>query len=221
MSGRLVTFSGIDCSGKSTQIQLLADALRARGERPSLVWFRPGYGPEVDALRAAVRRLRPGALPKPKDVAGRERAFARPSVRRAWIGLATVDTLLQYALKVRAMVIQGRTVICDRYVADAMLDLRLRFTESAATVTAVGSALAIACPRPSAALLLLLSHEEMLRRMEQKREPFPDSPKVRDRRFEAYSGLAREPSFTVVNAERSISCVHDEILSAVLSAPRR
>lgn len=216
MRGRLITVSGVDCAGKSTQIERLADALRSRGEEPVVVWFRPGYSRDLDRIRALVRRVRPSTLPTAsRDDRARAQAFARPSVQRAWIAMALLDTLVQYAARVRGLIAAGRTVICDRYLADARLDLELRFPERRPDFAPFLTPTGWLCPRPDVQLLLLLPYEEMLRRSHAKQEPFPDSPEVRDRRFDAYVELGRSGSFVNVDSARPIAEVHDEIMGAV------
>jgi thymidylate kinase len=211
----IVTFSGVDCAGKSTQIARLRESLAARGHDPRVVWFRPGYSPELDALRRLVRRLRPGALPSADQPADRARAFSRPGVRGTWIAMAVGDTLLQYALKLRADHLLGRSLICDRWLDDAALDLRLRFPELAPRVDPGLRAVRALCPTPDASFLLMLPHAEMLRRMDVKQEPFPDAPEIRDRRFSAYATLAASGRFHVLDAARSIEAIHSEILATL------
>lgn len=212
----IITVSGIDCSGKSTQLERLERALRERGRRVRRVWYRPGYSREMDALRSLVRRLRPSALPTSSDPAARQRAFSRPGVGRSWIAMATLDTLLQYGLKVRAASLSGQVVLCDRYVEDALLDLRLRFPSDWDDSGRLARLLRAAVPRPDIELVLMLSHAEMLRRMGDKNEPFPDAPALRDERYDAYQELARSGRLTVIEAGRPIDVVHQDILATVL-----
>lgn len=213
--GKLVCFSGVDCSGKSTQISLLTEALRRDHECVRVVWYRPGYGPELDGLRALVRRVRGGALPAPGHSSRRDAAFARPGVSATWLGMAVVDTLLQFAVKLRAVLAAGVTVVCDRYVEDALIDLRLRFPElMRRREVAVGQLLHF-CPRPDVEFLLLLEREEVLRRAAEKREPFEDGPALRIARIQAYHDRPVYPHTRVIDATASVEEIHKEILSAV------
>ena len=213
--GGLIAISGIDCAGKSTQIERLADALSARGHRPAHLWYRPGYSPVLDGTRALVRRLRPGMLPSPGDRTAHARAFERPAVRRAWITMAVTDTVAQYGVRLRALRLAGRTVICDRYIDDAMLDLQLRFPEAAGEGSLLERAVRLACPAADHSFLLWLPRQEMLRRMAMKNEPFPDPPERRDERFRAYEVLASSGRFEVVDATRSIDEVHADIVARI------
>ncbi len=211
----LITVSGIDCAGKSTQIERLRAALAAAGEPPIVFWHRPGYSAELDRLRALVRRLRPSALPTTASPKARARAFRSRRVQQAWARLALADMAVQYGARVRAWVRAGKTVICDRYTWDGLLDLDLRFPELAPSRWAQARAVEGLAPTPDVALLLLLPREEMLRRMEAKREPFPDAPEVRDRRFDAYQAMASDPRFAVIDAGGSVDEVHERILGRV------
>ncbi len=211
---RLITLSGIDCAGKSTQLALLESALRERGPVAPF-WFRPGYSRELDLLRRTVRRLRPGTLPGPRDSAARERAFARPGVSAMWLRMAELDTLVQLACKVRYSLARGQTVVCDRWIGDALIDLDLRFPARTPSATPMGLFLKRACPTPDLQIVLTISHEEMLRRMEAKQEPFPDAPDIRDQRFERYQSLARDPATLALDCEQPPDIVHRSILTRI------
>lgn len=209
----LVTFSGVDCAGKSTQIAMLSEALARSGKRVAPIWFRPGYSAEMNALRAAARRVLPRAMPGPREGAARERAFARPGVSRAWVCMALSDTFLQYAIKVRWLLATGRTVIADRYLDDGALDLEFRFPGQRVAEWRTSRLVAAMSTRPRVSFLLMLPHDVMLERMAAKNEPFPDPPDVRDRRFAAYQRLAASGRYDVIDADRPPDVVHRDILA--------
>ena len=90
----LITFEGIDRSGKTTQAQLLADAL---GERALLV-REPGGTPAAERVRELV-----------KDPA----LELSPIAETLLFGAARAELV---ATIIRPALAQGRVVICDRYV---------------------------------------------------------------------------------------------------------
>lgn len=61
MQGRFITFEGNECAGKTTQIQLLADALRGLG-REVTVLREPGGTPLAEEIREIVKRPRAEAV---------------------------------------------------------------------------------------------------------------------------------------------------------------
>jgi thymidylate kinase len=215
MSGRLITFSGSDCSGKSTQLRLLSDELERRGERPISFWFRPGHSSLLDAARRTVRRVRPSALPGPGQARARERAFARPLVKHTWIAMALLDMLLQYGVVLRTHLGRGRIVLCDRYLADARLDFALRFPELYPRIEKWLNACEAVLPRPRHAFLISVPDAELIRRASVKVEPFADPPELRQRRNRAYDELAKHGSFLVLDGTRPEVDLHEDVLRTV------
>ncbi|HIA03332.1 MAG TPA: hypothetical protein EYN66_15730 [Myxococcales bacterium] len=211
----IISISGVDCAGKSTQIELLEAHLRLDGKRPHRMWYRPGYSPELDLLRSLIRKMRPSAIPNPGDSDEREQAFANPTLQKRWATAAIWDTVLQYALKLRAFNLMGKTVICDRYLPDALLDLDLRFPALGVRQWKSASSLESLCPRADKAFLLMLPRNVFLARLKEKNEPFPDSPEMRDRRFLAYQSMASTGNFVVIDGDRPIADVQQSIIDAL------
>lgn len=215
--GAIVTLSGVDCAGKSTQLVHITRLLSQHGIAPKTMWYRPGYGPELDALRRTVREFRPGVLPAPGQTADRTRLFRRPMVARTWFAIALVDTLLQFAAKARVRRLCGEVVVCDRYIEDALIDLSLGFPEIAANRARVLAVLRSMCPRPDLQILLMLEEPEVIERAARKREPFPDSEQVRRKRYQAYAKLARRGRMLVVDGGAPISDVTGAIRSGLFA----
>ena len=99
MSGRLITFEGVEGSGKTTQMARLERWLRAKGHRVSST-----REPDGTRLGLAVRRLfeRPGVEPEPLV-----EVFLFMAARHQHV-----------AEKIRPWLERGRIVLSDRY-ADA------------------------------------------------------------------------------------------------------
>lgn len=216
MSGLLITFSGPDGVGKSTQAALVVKRLQRHGYRARSFWFRPGYSRELDAARALVRRLRPGVLPPRGESEARARAFARLGVREAWLALASLDAAIQLGVKVRTWLACGDIVVCDRYLRDTALDLRLKFPESSKTVDGLISCLELVCPSPALSFALHVPSEEAELRLAGKQEPFPEAAPAREVRRAAYERLAGAAGARIVRADAPVEIVHEEIWARVL-----
>jgi dTMP kinase len=99
---RFIVFEGGEGAGKSTQVQRLADALRARGE--DVVTTRePGGSPGAEAIRSLL-------------VSG-EAARWSPETEALLINAARSDHLDR---TIRPALDQGRWVICDRFADSTM-----------------------------------------------------------------------------------------------------
>lgn len=214
----IITLSGVDCAGKTTQLDALEAALTERGHRVKRLWFRPGYSPLLDTLRTGVRKLRPSALPSNKNPEARKQAFAKPGVSRTWVTMGAVDTLISLGGHVRWLSARGYTVLCDRYVEDAIVDLALVFPDLVSLDGRLRRALVKACPEPDVAILLTLSREVAIARAHAKNEPFADPPERRAERYDIYMGMADNGRFTVVDAEQPIEAVTRTILDTLQEA---
>ena len=96
--GPFITFEGIDGAGKSTQVRLLADRLRAAG-RDVVVTREPGGAPGAEEIRALLVSGAPGRWSAETEML-LFTAARRDHVERT----------------IRPALAAGRTVLCDRYV---------------------------------------------------------------------------------------------------------
>lgn len=96
MPGLFVTFEGGEGSGKSTQLALLADRLRAVGRDP-LVVREPGGTPLAEGIRTLL--LDP--------------SYAPGAIAEALLMVAARADLV--ATRLRPALESGRVVLCDRY----------------------------------------------------------------------------------------------------------
>lgn len=200
MRGRFITFEGIDGSGKSTQLRMLAGDLRARG-LDIVATCEPGGTP-------LGRRLREAFLETEETVAP-----------RAELLLFAADRAQHVELLIRPSLEDGRVVISDRY-ADATFAYQgagRGFDER--TVTDVID-LATGGLKPDLTLFFDISVETAIKRMSGR----DDSETVRNRMdletaefYErvrrSYLGIAeREPErFRVIDANGAMDEIHKTV----------
>ncbi|MCA9230511.1 MAG: hypothetical protein KDA57_07660 [Planctomycetales bacterium] len=204
--------SGIDCAGKGTQIDLLLQHFSELGIPSVTMWHRPGYSDFLIRLKDRVRKLKPGSLPSGPESKERTKAFTKKRVQYSWTLMALFDTLVAYACRVRKLERSGKVVICDRYLIDSFLDLELRFPQLKVEKWAVSRMIKRLCPKPDAEFLLMIEWDEMLRRMEIKQEPFPDSVDIRRQRFDRYLELSKCPQIIPINGDSTPAEIHEQIL---------
>ena len=213
--GLIITFSGIDGAGKSTQIELLMARLREQGRRPISVWTRGGYTPLFEKLKTVWRRLAGRAVPPSGNNPQRTQALNKGWVRRLWLVLALLDLIRVYGMQVRWWRWRGRDVVCDRYLWDTLIDFRLNFPQEAFERWWLWRWLVKVTPQTDAAFLLLVPVQDSLRRSEIKGEPFRDSPEVLAQRSARYQALAQDGRWHMMDGLRPISELEAEILAEV------
>lgn len=219
----IIAFSGVDCAGKTTQIEFLRQYFISQGKSCTVFWYRPGYSEELQRLKGLVRPLfsrsrAPQNADDSHDVA--QKQVSRDGKARVpapvWLVAAIMDAIGQYALKLRLLEKRYDVVICDRYVHDACLDLAFKYPGFAWSETVL-QMISVIFPRPAISLLLWLPYEEMMARVEAKNEPFPDPPRIRRMRWRAYDLLAENEDVTVIDVSGDIETNRKIILDKVLA----
>jgi thymidylate kinase len=134
----LISLSGMDGSGKSTAATALVEHLGARGVEAEVSWARLGQQSELlDRLATPVKRLmgRSGTVADPVAAGGptvtktqdpRESGGRRRLTSWVWIAIVAWASARSYRRAARARR-RGVSVVCDRWVTDAIVDLELRY----------------------------------------------------------------------------------------------
>ncbi|MBN1428924.1 MAG: hypothetical protein JXB07_11110 [Anaerolineae bacterium] len=205
LSGKLIVLSGLDGAGKSTQIDLLLDELRAQGKNGRYLWTRGGYTGLFEMLKRMIRRLSgKRIIPDSGPSRQRTQTFHHPLVRRAWLILAILDLIRVYGLQVRWWRRRGKIVICDRYIWDTLVDFRLNFPQENVETWLLWRVLQWVTPRPDVAFLILIPVEESVRRSDRKGEPYRDTPEVLSRRLAQYEQLSQGGYWQVLNGQHPV-----------------
>ena len=167
---RLITISGIDGAGKSSQIACLDAALSAVGFRTVTVWA-PAYELPIGFLANAVRRLLgAGSRGRGAAVVAEYRPSAYPgTVAHGWVALqafAVAASLWRAALPHLG---RGRIVLFDRHALDYAVFMRYRHGGSGRTFRVQLWLLRALAPKPLRSYLLDVSGEAAIGR---KREQY-------------------------------------------------
>jgi dTMP kinase len=204
LKGKFITFEGIDGSGKSTQLRMLADVLRERGV-DILITREPGGTP-------LGRRLREAFLETEETVAPMAELLS-----------FAADRAQHVEFLIKPSIADGRVVISDRY-ADATFAYQgagRGFTEEQ-----VNSVIALATGglKPDLTLFFDITVEEAIRRMSVRPEAHAKRNRMDEetaefygRVRESYLGIAsREPErFKIIEAGRSVEAIHADVLEMV------
>jgi len=186
MSGSLVTFSGIDSSGKSTQIENLQDYYRGHGISFALRWSRGGYTPGINLLKKAIRLSPKEIIPTPGDFEKNNEQVKRPIISKIWLNISILDLILYYGIWFRLLLLKYNVVIADRYIWDSLIDFKLKFSQYNIENMLLWKLLSKINKRPEKSIMLTLNADESLARSIKKKEPFMESLYIRQARINHY-----------------------------------
>ncbi|MFN2412626.1 MAG: dTMP kinase [Pyrinomonadaceae bacterium] len=204
MPGRFITFEGIDGSGKSTQLRMLAGDLRSRGI-DVLTTQEPGGTP-------LGRRLREAFLETEETVAP-----------IAELLLFAADRAQHVELLIRPALVEGRIVISDRY-ADATAAYQGAGRGFATATVSRIIDLATGGLGPGLTLFFDVTVETALRRMgkrdtggERKNRMDAETVEFYEEVRRAYFRIAasERERFRVIDAEAAVENIHAEVLHHV------
>ena len=196
----MITFSGIDCSGKTTIIGIVKKYYQDRDVKCCSIWSRGGYTLWVEGFKNLIRKDK--HLSKEEKALYRIEALASTRKNKLLLWASIADLIRFYGIILRWIEFMGNEIICDRYIWDTYIDFKLKFKDIHFEKWLVWKALIFFMKKPSKSIIFVIPVEESMRRSELKYEPFPESFDERVIRIAEYMKEIRNGKWQyVINTE--------------------
>ena len=207
----MISFSGIDCCGKSTQIDLLCKDLEKQGKKYQVIWSRGGYTPGIERVK---KLLRGGSsASKEEKISYFEQVNSNSKKRKLLFVASLMDLWFYYSVSLRLKEWFGTTVICDRYIWDTYIDFKIKYPEYDFEHGFWWRLTLKTMLKPQASFCLFIPAEESMRRSRLKEEPFPESVEARRERIDWYIRELDNNRWQYrIDATKSIDEVHVAIV---------
>ena len=209
---KIVFFSGLDCSGKSTQIETLSNSYTKKNLKVFVFWSRGGYTNGFQKLKDILRMFSGKKLPKPGVSPEREKALSNPIIRRIWLTIAMIDLFYYYVIFLRIKYFLGYNIICDRYLLDTNIDFKLTYPQNNTDKWVLWRLIEVFALKPDFHFVSTIPVKESVIRSKFKFEPFPDSPEVLAKRLDLYNeNLKNNKSLIFIDGMRDKKEISKEI----------
>lgn len=158
----VVTLSGVDGSGKSTQAAHLRQTLTTAGFETVIEWNRLSHDRWLDAIAGPVKRLTgrvsSTATDRIVEPTGGSASGTPRGARGLWVVIVALANAVAHNRSVRRHLLAGRVVICDRYTLDSVVQLRSDYPPGLGNRLGVALVRALS-PRPVASFYLAVPPE--------------------------------------------------------------
>lgn len=210
----MISFSGIDCGGKSTQIEKIDAYLKAKGKRCKVIHSRGGYTPMLEFVKTLIRKDRKGSA---EDHAKyREEIHGSPKKRKLLLWLSIADLGAYYGIWFRLVELFGTTILADRYFWDSYIDFKMKYPEFDFERWLVWKLAKAIYKKPKHSIIYTIPAELSMYRSTLKDEPWPEPVEVRRDRIDRYMAEIDKGRWQhVIDAEPSIEEVFEETVKVI------
>ena len=112
----------------------------------------------------------------------------------------------------------GKTVICDRYIWDTVVDFRVDFHNIDFEKWIIWKLLMTIIPVPYPSFILVIDSKESFERGMKKKEAYMDSLKTKQMKVKVYDKLIRQGRFSnILDGYSTADCISDQIREVLLN----
>ena len=210
----IVSFSGIDSAGKTTQIDLLYEYCQKNKVSVKKVWSKARGTPGVIFIKELVRK------DKDMDAEGRseyrKEVYSNPKKKKLLLVASLLDLLWFWGIYYRVLGLFYRVLICDRYIWDTLVELKSDFRGIDVENMFLWKLVTIVSPKPKHSFVFLIPAKVSIDRDIAKNAAGINSIEIKEEKINNYLKLKDRNKWNhIMDGMRSIEELHKEVISTL------
>jgi dTMP kinase len=210
----IVSFSGIDSAGKTTQIELLHEYCKTNKIGVKKVWSKARGTPGVLLLKELVRRDK--KMDAGEKAEYRKDVFRNPKKQKLLYVASMLDLCWYWGIWYRILGALTRVLICDRYLWDTYAEIKQDFPCVDIDRSKLWKIVKALAPKPKVSFVFMIPAEVSLARDRQKNAAGIEDISVKEKKIATYSQCVKDGRWShVMDGMDTIENLHNQVLKAV------
>jgi dTMP kinase len=210
----IVSFSGIDSSGKSTQIDMLYEYCVRNNIKTKKIWGKARGTPGVLFIKKLVRRDKKMSFEDKMEY--REQIYKNSKKKRLLLVASLFDLCWYFGIYYRLLSLYNKILICDRYIWDTYVEVKNEFSDIDIDKWFIWKLVILVSPKPKVSFMFAIPAEESIRRDIQKKDLTVDSLELKHQKINKYMDLVNQDKWTnIMDGLTPVGVIHKNILEVL------
>lgn len=210
----IVSFSGIDSAGKTTQIEKLTEYLDAHQVKYIKKWSKARGTPGVEFLKSLVRKETPES--DEEKVAARKEIYKSSKKQRLLYAASLLDLCWYWGVYYRWLNLTHKYLICDRYLWDTYVEMKHDFYSIDIDHSFLWKMVRFCTPKPKVSFVFIIPAELSLARDLQKGTDGTEDIERKKSKIDVYMSLVEQKKWTnVMDGTKTRETLHQEVLDII------
>lgn len=208
----IVSFSGIDSAGKTTQINLLMSYLEKNNIKAKMLWSKARGTPGVVFLKEIVRKDK--GMNFEEKAEHRKEVFQNPKKQKLLYIASMLDLCWYWGIYYRIMGAMNKFLICDRYIWDTYVEINEDFSCVDIDHSLLWKIVKKVSPKPKKSLVFIVPPEVSLERDIRKSGEgiAVDDIELKKSKIDRYLKCIDKSCWTnVMDGMKPIEVLHEEV----------